>query len=664
MNDYKFTKIKSCQGIINDNITIIELPRKISLNIFLKNININYKLDENTFWGQTFIPSLIKQSLNIQYNDIQTEEKIYICPVDDLYFNTINDKPKYIIDLFGSDLNSEKKYHKQYFYEDDNYIILPDITKNYIEPNDTFLIKQDLYNIEFVLFTKKINTIFELNNDIITDIKKKIYTYINNKFPKIIINDYDIKIYTKCNSKYKFVTFNFCIFDSRNNIKYIKYTDALLYIDINDITDFSNIRCNIKIPKNNVSTTLKYCKNNNIIYDLENKYFSDILQNDFYNKFNEQNKIIEKISKKELINNKKINEINIDGKIINPDKINIIYNYYYGNENYNYCSELYLIKHEDNIYQISIKSITFDILISRDFDRILIDFNKLYKKQLSDVLSTKPFIINPDYKYWKNNLPAYYQIEIKQIDVKKEINRTFIEETKEKYMIELKKIKDSIVSDYMLMLCIYVHYKYRLNDKSDGFIKFCNIIEENKTIDLKTLMTNILIYKHFCIHDKRNTIILWYVPSFIITNWDIACDVLIKSHINDPECGTISKLVVNSFCNFYEKYENTDFIHNIRHITSNDKKDIYDLIKKYMYLKNNLDSFICIYHYPNYYIHNILHLFIYKSKEYIKRLNMDGIKRHVDYYSQRFGILHFGIDTDYMNKTFILYPRPPLKSCI
>ena len=36
-DNFKIKKIKSCQGIINNNITTIEFPRKRSLIDFLKN---------------------------------------------------------------------------------------------------------------------------------------------------------------------------------------------------------------------------------------------------------------------------------------------------------------------------------------------------------------------------------------------------------------------------------------------------------------------------------------------------------------------------------------------------------------------------------------------------------------------------------------------------
>jgi hypothetical protein len=644
MDDLKLNKIKSCQGIINNNITTIEFPRKISLIDFFKNIKFQYQTNENTYLGETSVLNLIRQSLK-SYDNILDKSNMYICPIDKDYYSTITDIPQYVINLYNNQDNTEIIYHRSYLYEDDKYIILPDITKNIISNDDTNklnnLIKDNkineiyefLYNIDFVLFVKGYNTLFDLDLAIIYEIKLMIINYIKQFIPDL--DEVRLRIYTKCNSKYKFITFNFYLFDFYNDVKYIKYTDAVMNIDIKDLIsnleNNKNFHCNIRISKNDTFDTQKYCSNNNIKYDLDNFYKKD-LYNQYYNK--------------NIINKKRITNNDIFF-LQNINNLEILIDFYRGSEKYNYCADTYLVKSNNNIYEISIKSITVDKLITSRF------FKLKYKQQLFNIIRDRPLIENNDFKYWYNTLPAYYQIEIKQLnDINQLIFNGFIEETFDEYNTLIKPLIKDLnqykLSAKMFYLTIYLVCKYKNNNINQEYEQLMKIKFNNK------IPINALYENDFIIFNRESIYMITYAPNIIVYQWDKLIGSL--NNISEIETELITNMdLFNKYTNFGSLYRNELFKHNIRDFTNINKINIYQLIKNYIITFNlKYDDMICVNHYPNYKNSNILHFHVYSPENYNSRLKKDINYRYIEYSSKRSIIIHFGIETEYKNKIYLL----------
>ena len=652
MSVFDIKKIKSCQGIINNNITTLEFPRKTPLIDFFKHIHFDYQINENTYLGNINVLNLIRQSLN-PHNNILDKSNMYICPIDNSYYQQITEIPQYIIDLYNDSNNNEKIYHSNYLYENYQYLILPDITKNIILENDTSklndLIKNNkiddiynfLYNIEFVLFVKEYTNLFDLNYDTVLEIKNTIIDYIKQFIPKL--DEVRLRIYTKCNSIYKFVTFNFYLFDFYNDVKYIKYTDALINIDIDDLLfnllNNKDIRCNIRIPKDNVINTHKFCSNNNLKYDLDKIYANDlnkIYTNDSYNHHYDKNNI----------NIKKITNDQIHF-LQNIDNLLVLIDFYRGSEKYNYCADTYLIKLNNNIYEISIKSITFDKIISSGI------FKLKYKQQLLNIMHNEPLIENTEYKYWYAELPAYYEIEIKPLIIPDQlIFNGFIEETYDEYdkLIKplIKNLNQYKLSAKMFYFTIYLIYKYKHKTINIQYENLINLKFKNK------IPINVLYDNDFVIFNRESIYMITYAPDIIVYDWNKLNESLLN--ISNIDTHLIDEFdLFDKYTNFGLLYKNESFKHNIRDFTNNDQNIIYQLIKKYITIFNlKYDDLICINHYPNYKNSNILHFHVYSPEFYNNRLKKDINYRYIEYSSKRSIIIHFGIDNEYKLKTYIL----------
>jgi len=809
--------------ILNDENYSKQSYESYLINL-LDNINLQYTYqvdtslschpeNENIYVGQTVLHNV---SRVFQYNDpnnIPAEFNEYIKPHDkptDFYTckiteanqynpNKIGTYPEYFIDNIFNEKSKEQQYldnhsGQSFYFSNDKFVIVPEFTGNMpfiqnhidnwkriqqINKKENIDIYYDFFsNIQFVLFIKDSNiTIDNLdkyqykdifsflknnkgdNIKLLKEIKQTIINFYKVNFE---LGDYldinAIQIFINSDTKYNFCAFTFTMVNVYESIQYKSFIDVYRTLRLDDFIDMLE-----KSDEINYYTRLTP--------EQAKKYSCDGYRNPQYGGYQNINNLKTTPSGKtlELLFNIKKEDI----------KIFKILNSFYSNTVHTYCAEFFLIQLNDKIYELSIKSITYQIL----HDLINSDMRPLLKKTIQDFSdnfikhlkeSIKQNINSIQYDYVNNSkqiilfnqLLAMVEVYVKQVSNKIQNQiKLYTEETSVDYINkvvpEIKKatidpsiifhlvwkaecrkilkqyptIKNALITGinlpkhleefhkitkkminnaylgiFLLDEFIFTEnftFNFRMVDNNLKCILYIlNLLNTNfSEIDTKTfsvyieniicnnnnnydrkpfpilpsiitkdIYPNILFQLIEYIKQTSRLYILWYTPANLkITNYHqleilldkINKDPILNQDITDYQktndimnqygkeiLTKITKEEVNSFCNFYELYENEDFVYNIRHV-QNYKKEIDKLVKmlydKYKFKTN----YIVGAHYPNLSEFNIFHMHVYNPLYGKKdeRLNENYFDMSID----RFFLWDKNIyPVNYQNKTILI----------
>lgn len=475
----------------------------------------------------------------------------YICEISKEYpdnKNKILQYPQYFIDLVENK-SKEVDYLKNidkselFFLETDTFIIIPDIANsngivpdlireyyklinfdNFDANDDQELLFSILSKIKFMLLIKtkmdhssqyKYRDIFSFSKDdlvFLENIKNTIMGFMKNLLhiknePRNIVD-----IFINSDTKYHFCVINFILFDNSRWHQYISFIDRYRIID------FDNFVESIK-NGDKLSYYTRY--SDSIINDnrRDNQNIYGQCKNDpkFLKKYGLRSQkggfdVSYRIS--DLHNIHDIHDISDSIQVKKPNileqimisknfdeiDIKILNEYSYGNKLHTYCSIFLIISVNGNIFEVSIKSITYKGL--QHFE----EFNKKFTESLKSVISRKA---GPDYeyfyekynahqKYYFSKLPGLVEIHFNKLDKYEPLKLHFV---KEKYTDYLRHFNSYIKNDNThVYISIITHLCWKSEYRSLYNRYFGTILDE-KYIYGHLRFRDLLIYEEI---NKQN----------------------------------------------------------------------------------------------------------------------------------------------------------------
>jgi hypothetical protein len=304
-------------------------------------------------------------------------------------------------------------------YVDDNYVIVPKHKNNYAikeltkvqtikdESLRTTMLKELLFDIQFQYYSENL-TIYDLfradSPKIIAELEnirngikhfylvKFGYTVLSNYFLYITLNNSHTKSDDEEYSNQ--LVFDFVLMD-RTGYKYISFIDTIEKKTIDDII-------------NNIQDNNMYFYGKNVLY---NKQIDCIpIQKNIYPIITVKRDIVKaEANKFEIIFGTQNNRINIITVSNNPNKY------------HSYCSVFMLVEIGGKYFELSIKSVSYDIINSYIMRPNLIHkqfYDRLCTK-LTDVLLTKPIHSFLGKKEFGEYIPAFVEIFSNEVDANK-----------------------------------------------------------------------------------------------------------------------------------------------------------------------------------------------------------------------------------------------------
>jgi hypothetical protein len=420
--------VKSCQAYLSlsdYDLTVTEMLKFPNIeknksgtleDNFLDDLINNFKLKERytdtpIYCGEVELYSIVKANQTVKTPKDEKKKINYNCKIDRETFSV---EPEMKLRMYFQQIAQTelKKINSIFWWKTKKFIITPQqpfspeieqqwdtIQKTSPEnPEKKHIVKSFLGFVKFQYYSKilTINELFDDNFDVkkLEDIKTNIKIFYKRNFDYDITNDYMLYI-TLNNSN-----------DNTNQLVFDFYTyDATLgYLYVSFIDRQTNPRIEIIIDR---------IKNKNFYYYGNNDSKKDCIPASV--SFTEPLGILlkEDIIYKENIY-KDIFKISKKTK-----KIKIINEYNSPNKYHTYCAIYLLIQIDDNYYEISIKSITAQIIWKYEKYRTLKykDFYEKYKKCLELLLTKPPITQYKDIKYLCDKLPAYIELYVKPISI-------------------------------------------------------------------------------------------------------------------------------------------------------------------------------------------------------------------------------------------------------
>jgi len=532
---------------------------------FIKNIKLigNYEqkddigCDTNKIYiGRTNFHNVIRDT--IENITLDNDTTTYLCKIlkNKPNPNKSNEYPEYFKNFILYDGETEIQYLKnnngtKFYYKTEQFIIVPDIaskddlfTTGYINnwnnilkkiklPNDDDIIIDFLSDIQFALFIKDNKVTSELNlnkykytdvfsftkkdieeDGILNNIKKTIYKFYDTNFfeNKKILDDKMIQIFINTDTKYNFVVINFIIFNVCTGNRSMSFIDLHRHLKLDELIDnIKNDDMNFYFTRVNEKNIKNVdCSDNlNIKFNIKGGY-DDISKIDLYS------------------DNKETLNILFDN--FKNDNLKILNNKHYGNIVHSYCSTFYLIKIDNVIYEISFKSITYqilrDIINNRTNNNIYKEFGNDFWKCLKKSITNKNSINYKTHRYIFDELPGMVEIYIKKLnisDIRTPRYTEYISESKEQYNDVLKNIKNNY---NMIDKSIIIHILWK-----STFRNICNNNNKMNNFDIN-IFKNKFIYSAFIDNEipfeYNNYLDFWKFTKKILTN------AYIGSFILDP----------------------------------------------------------------------------------------------------------------------------------
>lgn len=602
--------------------------------------------------------------------------------------NYVKKMGKYLNDIGGKlffkyiKINTSKYYITVYYSDYPPLKNHVKTIKKYIKSRSTTRLYNLIQNYTFCLYIKDdhIKTILDLSINDVANIKNS----INNFFIEILGQDYD-ELLTSCTVRqyeniYVYVMFS--LNNIKNEWKYASYYNMYYVgIDIDDL--YTKLKNNEKISYFETFYLKKSTYNPDINY--ANKF---CVNDPVYSAYVEVNNNM--FPKKRDTSLKNINNINIYYPLCHTSndtnyitiqfntlpnriydeqneltKLEPIYYYYKNVDNRPYYySHNILMKNKDNneFYNVTIENLTFVITkLSQPFRTII------YHK-MNNIKRTKKFTRdNKDIYFTK--LPAFFGIKIQKVNKIDTIhNKLYIVESYNMYQkYVLTNLKKNMLDRMLILFSIIINkIVNNISDLNlhhnikDIFIKkiidnkyFSEDIKNKYYIGNKFLVflmdRCIMKNKRFYITNKlgaNDSFVLWHLPKF-----DIKCaendfgkyiellETLLKISENNNTYKQYYEEVNNNilimnfilkYTNYTKIYNNTEFIHNIRHLELDKRVYINELLFSFMKTKYKTkmqnDGFINVYrnkyyvfcHYPNMAIYNLFHIQLVSTQDSIK----------------------------------------------
>jgi len=314
MDSLTIKYIKSCRGIFYsyDNKQILDARDYFRDNILqsIKNVQISHynKINDKKSVYYGFIPHTktyirnIKWHSNSGYNEVKYllngTHNNYICPVTSEKYNSLSKQdtlPQYYTSIINGN-SPEKGYLDKingnlFYYEDNKYVILPDMLKypiskedliSFTDNSDISNIYNKLYSIYFILFIKNenIRSIYDINTLLLEDIKHTIIKFYKNIFNfdnNTQLDTNKLNIYINSDTKYNFITIEFGLFNNYTDHQYFSFVQKYKLVKLDDIIHLLKNGNSVHdivyyrrfgITDNNTDI---FCKNVNPQYDLSDK---------------------------------------------------------------------------------------------------------------------------------------------------------------------------------------------------------------------------------------------------------------------------------------------------------------------------------------------------------------------------------------------------------
>lgn len=445
--------VKSCQAYLSlsdYDLTVTEMLKFPNIeknksgtleDNFLDDLINNFKLKERytdtpIYCGEVELYSIVKANQTVKTPKDEKKKINYNCKIDRETFSV---EPEMKLRMYFQQIAQTelKKINSIFWWKTKKFIITPQqpfspeieqqwdtIQKTSPEnPEKKHIVKSFLGFIKFQYYSKilTINELFDDDFDVkkLEDIKTNIKKFYKRNFDYDITNDYMLYI-TLNNSN-----------DNTNQLVFDFYTyDATLgYLYVSFIDRQTNPRIEIIIDR---------IKNKNFYYYGNNDSKKDCIPASFTEPLGIPLK--ENIIYKENIY-KDIFKISKKTK-----KIKIINEYNSPNKYHTYCAIYLLIQIDDNYYEISIKSITAQIIWKYEKYRTLKykDFYEKYKKCLELLLTKPPITQYKDIKYLCDKLPAYIELYVKPVSIEKYTLPAFI------YYVDTKQYYWDYILPYII----------------------------------------------------------------------------------------------------------------------------------------------------------------------------------------------------------------------
>lgn len=713
-------KISSCTGWLEIGDYYVSVVQLLKCFNILKNTFLNDLMDNmilvskddtnNLFYGQIMLPSSItltpkKQQIKKDYLKLKQYEKI--CKITKINY-------KYIDGLISVDYEDKidkeiAKYPEFTFIGSDYKIVPSQPFHNIFSEQLEFVMGTEqmtdfLQNITFQYYSTylTIDDLFKIEKIIIIDKLKQIIKNIENfytdKFKYQIQSKYQINITLNKPKKNRSnqVIFYFTIIEPKFGYSYISITDTFRKPNIYDI--------------------ISRIENNSF-------YYFDSLLNPTEDDDCIDSKgvlILDNIVKTP----KRIdNSSGTYQTLFGTDRtiIKIISNSDVPNKFHTYCSTFYLIVVGEKYFKLSIKIITYDKIKSDvDFACKFITLLSPKLKQLqpdvkyveADTLANlEIFVKEIDPSTYKIPINIYYDetplmyngllIKIKSANISEPLILTLL------WFRELQRIHFQYYSDqdihkiqkaYLLDMIEEVDHSYKkqFRDFTQNLIRIttyaCFIFSEFKiTKDFIRInkyshnygprlseILSLILSDMMCVSkqqeiDKKTLTdfidyinsesgrVIWYIPPKLTVINYTKLNKYLESISGERDIYSISdRDKFKTFTNFYELYEQSDFIHNIRHIINKDQ--VTDILS----LLNKGEVWFAGFHYPNKMYYQVFHTQIITSNKFDSNSYVDKQHGFHNIFSRRFTSIMFlkqqlvSEQTMLLSQTFTF----PLSDCL
>jgi len=454
----KFSNIQN----INDKLEDTFLDDLFD-NLTLKQRYVN----EPIFCGEVNLYNIVRAKKQV-YKKIHDKETKKFCKIDNETFS-IEPGMKYVEYFKQMTQNELKKDDNiEFTWKTKYFIIIPQLMpqltqqlkyikdfflQNPENTNNKNIIKLFLQNIKFQYYSKilTINDLFEKDFNIqkLETIKNHIKRFYKRNFNYDITTDYMLYITLNTpNDTSNQLIFDFTLYDASFGFLYVSFIERHI-----------NLR---------LETIIERIKNKNFYYYDFTKYKLEkecIPNNNNFSTELFEKKAMMKISIKNIYNY-------VFGIHNKKNKIKIINDHNYSNKYHTYCAVFLLIKIDDNYYEISIKSITAQILheYEKFKTKIYKTFYENYIAHLKILLQKTPNIQhNENINYYCDKLPSYIELYVKKIDIETyniPVNIYYIDTKQNYYSILLKEIKQADISIEVILCLLWgkklieIHEKY------------------------------------------------------------------------------------------------------------------------------------------------------------------------------------------------------------
>lgn len=519
---------------------------------------------------------------------------------DDMFFQEKESYSK----LFKSH-RLHSKYIETFYVEKENCLIMPDM--NYFIPDLDVLVdeltdttitlerKISIFTkIQFIILprtieSKSILQFTQADVGKLEKIKEEIYEFYSKWFPRDMT-----KLYIYVDEKY---STQFLI-----KVHYLHYEQQTYFISFTDY--FRHYTLNILIDdiKSNIKLSYYAILSNKLIEKLQMECVPEAESVHYF-----FSQILNKIEPQSL-------ELN---KFIEKDKdteINIISEYYNIDGLTTYCHSFFLIEINNQLMQISVKNITYDVLKKKVRIRHgdSHEFMDLFKTDLFKILDEVPFLTDKNTQYYYATLPTFLEIKIKYVKNAPIFIKLYNEESYSQY----EKIKDKLCSknpDPRMTLSIlfmnYIRFMRRTSKYDNLIVKMEELKSANcvnnfpELIDIFNCYDNENLFSYgetyFCIWNiKYNKYVIWYLPSTITCNY-LLLFILIK---NDKD--NVYKSL-DFLSNFYTIFKERTFLHTYRDINNN--PTYVEEINSFLEYNKVTLAFV---QYPNLFKYSILHVHV------------------------------------------------------